>query len=292
MALRENVYQAIIDKLADPGDDEPSFMAGMKKHGAKLNVLMKESQLQVAQVEALPALGSDDNGSAEQLLEAKSLCDDILSVITMQSLLCLLRSPNVRKADSTEQKWLRDVLESYAVAGSRLTAVPKHLDEADLLLGTSVAAQYAVRRPAVVEGEDAVAPEQALVELSNTPPVAPAVAVVAMSSSSADAVNPASAKAKAKRHRRTRAEIAQDRERSAQAAPKQRAAKRARKVSPLVEEQTASPLVRSQTARDDARDAGAAVATASDDARDAAAAVASDDARDVVAEENVEAVAD
>ena len=61
-------------------------MAGMKKHGAKLNVLMKEAQLQVAQVEALPGLGSEDNGSAEQLLEAKSLCDDILSVITMQSL--------------------------------------------------------------------------------------------------------------------------------------------------------------------------------------------------------------
>ena len=59
---------------------------------------MKESQLQVAQVEALPGLGSEDNGSAEQLLEAKSLCDDILSVITMQSLICLLRSPSVRKA--------------------------------------------------------------------------------------------------------------------------------------------------------------------------------------------------
>ena len=41
----------------------------------------------------------------------------------------------------------------------------------------------------------------------------------------------------------------------------------------------------------DARDAGAAVATASDDARDAAAAVASDDARDVVAEEDVDAAA-
>ena len=119
---------------------------------------MKQAQLQVAQVEALPGhkKSSADSDTKTTCLEASELCDNVLSLISMQSLLCLLRSPNVRTTGSQEQLWLRDVLASYAVPGTNLVAVRQHLEDADLILGTSVAAQYAVQATASRDGEDAV----------------------------------------------------------------------------------------------------------------------------------------
>ena len=159
-------------------------------------------------MEALPQSG----GSAEQLAEARGLGEDILSAITMQSLLCLLRSTNVRKAGAQEQKWLREVLESYAVEGSRLTAIPKHLEEADLLLGTSVAKAYAVRQPAAVVDVEEVVPQHARVSEHGEGPAEP---------SAVEGVPAAVPKAEPKcnsRKRRTRAEIVADKTKKEEAA--------------------------------------------------------------------------
>ena len=183
----------------------------------------------------------------------------------MQSLLCLLRSTNVRKAGGQEQKWLREVLESYAVEGSRLTAIPKHLEEADLLLGTSVAATYAVRQPAAVVGVGGVVPQHADVSEQGEGPVEPAGV------QGVPAVVPKSAAPT--RKRRTRAEIAADTAKKEEAAA-------AKAAEPKSSERKRVRIV--VVASYNALDAAAAVAT--DDDMDPAAApeaaVAGDDEMD------------
>ena len=52
LAGRKDRRQALFGQIPDPGEDEPGFVAGAKKHGSKLNTLMKEAQLQMAQVQA------------------------------------------------------------------------------------------------------------------------------------------------------------------------------------------------------------------------------------------------
>ena len=215
--------------------------------------------MQVAQVEVLPQSG----GSDEQLAEAKGLGEDILSAITMQSLLCLLRSTNVRKAGAQEQKWLRELLESYAVEGSRLNFVLKHLEEADLLLGTSVAAAYAVRHPAAVVGVEEVVPQHAGVSEQGEGPVEPAGV------EGVPAVVPKAEPKCTSRKRRTRAEIVADKAKKEEAAaakaaePKSSGRKRVRIVGAA-----ATPAAAGETDEDMASAGAPAAAGAAEDEMD------------------------
>jgi hypothetical protein len=88
-------------------------------------------------------------------------------------LIVLLRNPKSRVAGSAEKAWLQDVVNMYAAEDCELHGCPVYLGEADLILGTKVAATFSARaaaREAIMQAAAAAA-AAAAVPVEPTPAV-------------------------------------------------------------------------------------------------------------------------
>jgi hypothetical protein len=138
--------------MPDPAQAEKPFLAKMKGCNTKINALLKQVEMHVHKVELMPqkAKVHMDEASCKEredlIKRARGLVDDGRSAITIQTLITLLRTANVRTVGSQQQLWLRDVLKTYEDPECTLAAMPHLLQEADTILGTSVAKKFIAKR--------------------------------------------------------------------------------------------------------------------------------------------------
>ena len=143
---------AMCQTLPDPLESEKPFMEQMKKKGTKINALRANLDRQVSIVSA-SAKRANTILPAEthtMLAEGKEIAALMLGVITLQSVIILIRHPNVKTLGAPERQWLSDVSKAFSpeereASGIRIDR--EYLVEVDAILGTSFASAD-VDRPA------------------------------------------------------------------------------------------------------------------------------------------------
>jgi hypothetical protein len=153
-----------ISKSPDPSADEKQFMLFMKKSGGKLNSAKSDLQGFMNALEAASKASGKkalSGESAKQAAEAAELIDESMVLITLQTLIALLRVPQTRNKQAQEHTWLRDTCKGIDHAMIQFEVVNKYLQEADEILGTSYS--KIVEKPQV-EGVQEVGEEDELAE--------------------------------------------------------------------------------------------------------------------------------
>lgn len=147
LALRAELttMDTLFARLPDPAQEEKKFMVAMKRDANQYNALVKEIGKCVANLQHSREAKDHDSLIESMIKEAQTRSSDALTVITLHTLITLIRSPNVHRVDSDEHKWLRDVVNSYTAPGATVTPDPEYLAVAHEILKTELPATQKAR---------------------------------------------------------------------------------------------------------------------------------------------------
>lgn len=135
------VLQAAFDEadkyvaaIPDPTMDETAFTSYMKKHGSKLNGLSGQVDKSLTKLRDF-AKASGKDIAADLANSAEELTSAVFNMISLHTLVTLLRNPQIKSANAQEErKWLKSTYEMFADPDSTLRCMPDYLREAEQIL--------------------------------------------------------------------------------------------------------------------------------------------------------------
>jgi hypothetical protein len=100
---------------------------------------VEKAQEKVKAVANAAGKEAEEEGDDTKLLEKASVAaQSTLNMITLYTLLTLLRNPQIRSASSIQERaWLKQVYDSFNLEDTELMCLSKYLDEAASILGAS-----------------------------------------------------------------------------------------------------------------------------------------------------------
>ena len=150
LQLSTTTLTETMKKCPDPEVNEKGFMSFVRKHGPAMNTTSKEVEKHIAKLEKSmglePGKDAEDSQVKSAVDAARKEVKFVISLITMHTMLVLVRNPATRNEAAEERKWLASVYASTVDPAQSIVCYEKLLTEAREILG------IAVREEGVSEG--------------------------------------------------------------------------------------------------------------------------------------------
>ena len=145
----------LLADVPDPTDDERKFLDHIKKKGHALNVESKKAERAASKLDDRKTQSEDVKAG---IALCEQCCDDVLSVLTVNTLLCFLRMPHIKQKDGHAARMnMKEVVDSCTAEGSKVQMLPALLEEAQAVTGfpqmSTRTLHHPLRDPAEQGGE-------------------------------------------------------------------------------------------------------------------------------------------